>query len=254
MRMIRPLIKDGKMEFSESQLVRSKAYQHSMLFDILEEAKNFSDHALEKRKFSSEFDLALGFKIKKIEETLRAKALAIDPDSYFDKWGPLLHQGAQTWVGLDFQILQCSYHDLYQIFITLKMKPHQKIVDLGAGYGRIGIFLHHFLPEASFLGIELVKERVDEANRIYDLYGLSNKTMEEGDLSLLRELPSGDFYFIYDFGSEEHLLKILELFKKEPGKTLIVKGQILRRLIEKDPFFNEGLRIKKCEDVLVYLT
>lgn len=242
------------MDFSKTALHDSKALRHNILFDILEEAKTFSDHALEKRKFSSEFDLALGFKIKKIEETLRAKALSIDPNSYFDKWGPLLHAGAQTWVGLDFQILQCSYHDLYQIFVALKMKPHQKIIDLGAGYGRIGIFLHHFLPEASFLGIELVSERVEEANRIYDQYGLVNKTMVAKDLSKLSELPEGDFYFIYDFGSEEHLLKILELFKQDPGKTLIVKGQILRRLIEKDPFFNEGLRIKKCEDVLLYFT
>lgn len=244
----------GKMEFSESQLSRQNHKLNSSLFDILEDARIYSDHALEKRKFSSEFDLALGFKIKKIEESLRAKALSIDPDSFFDKWGPLLHDGAQTWIGLDFQILQCSYHDLYQIFIALKMKPQQKIVDLGAGYGRIGIFLHHFLPSAHFLGIELVKERVEEANRIYAQNGLKNKLMIEGDLSKLTELPSGDFYFIYDFGSEEHLLKIITLFKNEPGKTLIVKGQILRRLLEKDPFFEEGLRIKKCEDVYIYFT
>ena len=244
----------GKMEFSESQFIRQSHKLNSSLFDILEDARIFSDHALLKRKFSSEFDLALGFKIKKIEESLRAKALSIDPDSFFDKWGPLLHDGAQTWIGLDFQILQCSYHDLYQIFIALKMKPQQKIVDLGAGYGRIGIFLHHFLPTAHFLGIELVKERVEEANRIYAQNGLKNKLMIEGDLSKLTELPSGDFYFIYDFGSEEHLLKIITLFKNDPGKTLIVKGQILRRLLEKDPFFEEGLRIKKCEDVYIYFT
>jgi len=212
------------------------------------------DHDLTKRKISSEIDLHLGFHIKKIEETLRTKALQIDPETYFDEWGPLLHDGAQTWVGLDFQILQCTYHDLKILFNTIKPKPGNKIVDLGAGYGRMGIFLHWYYPLTAFLGIELVKERVDEANRIYKELNLQNKKMEVGDLSKIDELPDGDFYFIYDFGSEEHILKILNLLKNEKGKILIVKGRICYNLMQKDPHWGEGFKIKKLDDVhLFYL-
>ncbi len=212
------------------------------------------DHDLTKRKISSEIDLHLGFHIKKIEETLRTKALQINPETFFDEWGPLLHDGAQTWVGLDFQILQCTYHDLKILFNTIKPKPGNKIVDLGAGYGRMGIFLHWYYPLTSFLGIELVKERVDEANRIYKELNLQNKKMEVGDLSKIDELPAGDFYFIYDFGSEEHITKILNLLKNEKGKILIVKGRICYNLMQKDPHWGEGFKIKKLDDVhLFYL-
>lgn len=212
------------------------------------------DHDLTKRKVSSEIDLHLGFHIKKIEETLRTKALQIDPETYFDEWGPLLHDGAQTWVGLDFQILQCTYHDLKILFNTIKPKPGNRIIDLGAGYGRMGIFLHWYYPLTSFLGIELVKERVDEANRIYAELKMQNKTMEVGDLSKIDELPAGDFYFIYDFGSVEHIQKILNLLKNEKGKILIVKGRICYNLMQRDSHWGEGFKIKKLEDVhLFYL-
>jgi hypothetical protein len=212
------------------------------------------DHDLTKRKISSEIDLKLGFNIKKIEETMRTKALQINPDTLFDQWGPMLHDGAQTWVGLDFQILQCTYHDLKILFDTIKPKPFQKVVDLGAGYGRMGLFLHWYYPLTEFLGIELVSERVVEANRIYEKNKLINKKMVVGDLSKLTELPQGDYYFIYDFGSEEHLLKILHLLKQEKGKILVIKGRICYNLMQKDPHWGEGFKIKKLEDVhLFYL-
>lgn len=212
------------------------------------------DHNFTKRQISSQIDLDLGFKIKNIEEILKVKALQIAPETHFDQWGPLLHNGAQTWVGLDFQILQSSYHDIKVMFDVIKPRPFQKIIDLGAGYGRIGIFLHQFYPLTHFLGIELVEERVKEANRIFANLSTSNKEMIVGDLGKLSELPPGDIYFIYDFGSEEHLKKILELFKtsSNPHSILVVKGRICRNLMLKDEYFGEGFKIKKLEDVYLY--
>lgn len=235
--------------FPDSQIAN-----RTLVEEKFPQLKDSLGHDLTKRKISSEIDLSLGFNIKKIEETLRTKALQIDPDTLFDEWGPMLHEGAQTWVGLDFQILQCTYHDLKILFETIKPKPFQKVIDLGAGYGRIGIFLHWYYPLTSFLGIELVPERVQEANRIYNKLSTIKKEMIVGDLSKLEELPQGDFYFIYDFGSEEHIQKILNLLKNEKGKILIVKGRICHNLMKRDPHWGEGFRIKKLEDVhLFYL-
>ncbi len=238
------------MEISlENRTVRHNLRDYLSEF---ESTRTYIENDLQRRKFSSELDLQLGFQIKKIEETLRTKALQIKPDSFFDEWGPLLHDGAQTWIGLDFQILQSSYHDLYQIFDFIKPRANEKFIDLGAGYGRIGIFLQYFFPQTHFLGYELVRERVNEANRIYSLFNMQNKKLIQEDLSKLTKLPDGDFYFIYDFGSDEHLKKILELFKSASGKTLIVKGQICRRIIENDPYFSEGFKLKKCQDIYLY--
>lgn len=223
--------------------------------DLFHEIEIPIEHSLTKRKISSEIDLALGFNIKKIEEKLRTQALQINPDTLFNDWGPMLHNGAQTWVGLDFQILQCSYHDIKTIVDTIKIKPHQTIVDLGAGYGRIGIYLHFFHPQSHFLGIELVEERVHEANRIYQSLGMDEqKKMIVGDLSQLSELPEGEIFFIYDFGSQEHLLKIINLLKATKGKILIVKGEICHRLMMKDSEWGEGFKIKRLDDVFLYYT
>ncbi len=237
------------MEFYQNRITTNEREHIESLFPLLKESV---EHDLTKRKVSSEIDLHLGFTIKKIEETMRTRALQIRPDTLFDEWGPLLHNGAQTWVGLDFQILQCTYHDLKTLFKTLRPRPNDKIVDLGAGYGRMGIFLHWYYPNTHFLGLELVKERVNEANRIFKNLNCFNKSMIESDLSKLTELPLGDVYFIYDFGSEEHIKKILDLLLNESGKILIVKGRICHNLIKKDPRFSEGFKIKNLDDVFLF--
>lgn len=211
-----------------------------------------TDHDLTKRHISSQIDLDLGFKIKHIEEILKSRARILAPETHFDQWGPLLHQGAQTWIGLDFQILQTSYHDIKALFDVIKPRPYERIIDLGAGYGRLGIYLHHFYPQTQFLGIELVNERVKEGSRILANLKSLNKKMEAMDLSTLESLPEGDIFFIYDFGSNEHIKMILEKLKATPKRLLIVKGRIARQMMLKDDFYSEGLKVKKLEDVYLY--
>lgn len=210
------------------------------------------DNDLKKRHISSQIDLALGFNIKQIEEKLQARAKALAPETQFDQWGPVLHGGAQTWIGLDFQILQTSYHDLKILFDVIKPHPGERIVDLGAGYGRLGLFLHFFYPKTEFLGMELVEERVNEGNRLLKNVGCLNKEMVTCDLGKLRELPDGDIFFIYDFGSVEHIRRILVLLKNTPKRLLVVKGRIARQMMLKDEVYGEGIKIKKLEDVYLY--
>lgn len=210
------------------------------------------DHDITKRHISSQIDLDLGFNIKTIEEKLQARAKSLMPESHFDQWGPVLHGGAQTWIGLDFQILQTSYHDLKTLFEVIKPHPGERIVDLGAGYGRLGVFLHHFYPKTEFLGLELVEERVQEGNRMLKKLNALNKELETCDLSKLRELPDGDIYFIYDFGSVEHIKRILVILKNTPKRLLVVKGRIARQMMVKDEIYGEGIKIKKLEDVYLY--
>ncbi|MFA6237975.1 MAG: class I SAM-dependent methyltransferase [Bacteriovorax sp.] len=220
--------------------------------DIFRPLLSSIDHDLTKRHISSKIDLDLGFKIKQIEEILKVKALQIAPETNFDQWGPILHSGAQTWIGLDFQILQTSYHDLKALFELIKPRPLERIIDLGAGYGRLGIFLHRYYPIAQFLGIELVEERVKEANRVFRTLNAFNKEMIALDLSAISELPEGDIYFIYDFGSVEHIKKILELLKHTPKRMLVVKGKIARNVMLKDEYYGEGIKVKKLEDIYLY--
>lgn len=222
------------------------------LFEIFGLLDNPINHDLSKRQLSSQIDLQLGFKIKNIEEILQSRAKQLAPDTQFDQWGPTLHDGAQTWIGLDFQILQTTYHDLKTLFDIIHPKDNEKIIDLGAGYGRLGIFLHYFYPRAEFLGLELVEERVKEGNRVLSELGSFGKMMEVCDLSKIDQLPEGDIYFIYDFGSVSHITKILQMLKDTPKKMLVVKGQIARQLMLKDEYYGEGVKVKKMDDVYIY--
>lgn len=239
------------MDFDLS-LQKELSLPRKKLFEIFRLLDNPTTHDLSKRHLSSQIDLQLGFNIKQIEEILQTRAKQIAPDKQFDQWGPSLHDGAQTWIGLDFQILQTTYHDLKNLFDILHPKAHEKIIDLGAGYGRLGIFLHHFYPMTEFLGLELVEERVKEGNRILSELGSFGKKMETCDLSKISQLPEGDIYFIYDFGSIEHITKILEMLKYTPKKMLVVKGRIARQVMLKDEYYGEGIKVKKMEDVYIY--
>ncbi len=220
--------------------------------DIFRSIQQPVDHDLTKRHVSSQIDLALGFKIKHIEEILQTKARELVPEKHFDQWGPTLHDGAQTWIGLDFQILQTTYHDLKTLFDFIKPKAGERIIDLGAGYGRLGIYLHHFYPRTEFLGIELVQERVNEGNRLFSQLGSQNKKMQSIDLSKLDELPEADIFFIYDFGSIDHIKHILSMLKNTPKRMLVVKGKIARQIMLKDNDYGEGIKIKKLEDIYLY--
>lgn len=239
------------MDFDHSVFENENHTQKNIL-DIFRVVHSSVDHELTKRHISSQIDRALGFRIKLIEEILRSNAKVLAPETQFAQWGPVLHGGAQTWIGLDFQILQTTYHDLKIVFEIIKPTPSDKIVDLGAGYGRIGIFLHYFYPQAEFLGLELVEERVSEGNRILKNLNSFNKKIIALDLSKIDELPEGDIFFIYDFGSASHIKKILDLLKNTPKRLLVVKGSIARQMMLKDERYGEGIKVKNLEDVFLY--
>lgn len=233
-------------------LKQNEARSYQRLEEIFRPIRLNVDHSLTKRHISSQIDLALGFRIKQTEEILQTKAKQLAPETHFDQWGPLLHGGSQTWIGLDFQILQTSYHDLMALFEIIRPRKGERVVDLGAGYGRVGVFLHHFYPQTEFLGVEIVPERVKEGNRLLESLGSVNKELAAIDLSTLKELPAGDIYFIYDFGSSAHIKKVLEQLKHTPRRLLVVKGQIARQMMIKDEVYGEGLKVKKLEDVYIY--
>ncbi len=227
-----------------------QSYQN--LNEIFSPLLHYIDDGIAKRRISSQIDLSLGFRVKEIEDILKDQARKLLPESQFGQWGPALHGGAQTWVGFDFQIFQTSYHDLKAMFELIRPKAGERIVDLGAGYGRMGIYLHHFYPQTEFLGVEIVKERVDEGNRVLVALGASDKKLAAIDLDKLTKLPLGDIFFIYDFGSVAHIERVLEQLKHTPRRLLVVKGQIAREIMLKDQAYGKGLKVKMLEDVYIY--
>jgi hypothetical protein len=188
-----------------------------------------------KRQHSEIIDRLLGFRIKYIEEMLIADAQGFDPEGTHETWGPSLHAGIQTWVGLDNQTLQTPYSECLRILQLLKIRPYQHIVDLGAAYGRMGVIVGSLFIKNSFVGYEYVRARVDEGNKVYRELDFSRCSLVSQDLFDPNfALPEADVYFIYDFGQVEHIDHTLRQMKKISQKRpikVVVRGKYTKRLI-----------------------
>lgn len=189
-----------------------------------------------RRQHSDLIDAILGFRLKYVEEMLVADALGFEPEGSHETWGPALHQGVQTWVGLNVQTLQTPYSECLRILQLLKIKPYQHIIDLGAAYGRMGIIIGGLFIKNSFTGYEYVKSRVDEGNRVYRELGFMRCELKTQDLFDRNfELPQADVYFIYDYGQVDHIdhtLKQLEKIAYKRPIKVVVRGKFTKQIIE----------------------
>lgn len=188
-----------------------------------------------RRQHAQLVDKILGLRVKYIEEMLVAEAQGFEPEGTHETWGPILHQGVQTWIGLELQTLQTPYSECFRILQLLKIKPYQHIIDLGAAYGRMGIVIGGLYIKNSFTGYEYVKARVDEGNRLYRELGFSRSQLLQQDLFAQDfELPLADVYFIYDYGQVEHidhtLRQIEKIAHKRPVKV-VVRGKFTKQII-----------------------
>jgi hypothetical protein len=186
------------------------------------------------RAHAQALDLHLGVEVARIEGGLLVRARGMNPEGSHASWGASIHQGNQTWVGLSHQTLQTPYSELKSMCEDLKLQTGL-MVDLGAGYGRMGLVLHGLYPEMSFLGYECVAERVREGNRIFEKYHCHRAILVEKDLmDPTFELPEADYYLIYDYGTVAHIrhtLKQLEKMADRKNFKLIARGKGTRSLI-----------------------
>lgn len=119
------------------------------------------------------------------------------------------------------------------------LQPKGKVVDLGAGYGRMGFVMARHFPQAEFLGYEIVRERVDEGNRALRAFGANSARLIEADL---REVVPADaeIYFLYDYGKREAIEKTLldlQRIARRRTVTIVGRGRAVRDRIErKEPW------------------
>lgn len=210
-----------------------------------------------RRQHAHAVDRILGFRTKYIEEMLIAEARGFEPEGSHETWGPSLHEGTQTWVGLDIQTLQTPYSECLRILQLLKLKPYQHVVDLGAAYGRMGVVIGGLYIKNSFTGFEYVKARVDEGNRVYKDLGFTRSELKTQDLfDPAFTLPEADIFFIYDYGQVEHidhtLRQIEALAHKRPVK-LVVRGKFTKRIIaDRHPWLDHQYEGKLEEMFSIY--
>lgn len=185
-----------------------------MKVDVLNSQTYSRTKNLHARLHAKYLDKEIGFKVSKTEAKLLRKYRAYDKQND-DSNKKQHYPGTQTWIGLNPNALQTTYNDIYDAFMILKEFNIEKVIDIGAGYGRVGLVMNSLIPKAQFIGYEIVKSRQLEGERIFEKYGLDNCQII--NLNVLDEdfkLPQADIFFIYDFSELEDLGQILRKLAK----------------------------------------
>jgi hypothetical protein len=155
----------------------------------------------------------------------------------------------EQWVGLNPDALQTPYTECRTILDLIQIKPNQALVDLGAGYARMGFVMGLHFADSKYIGYEICADRVIEAKRILNQHHFSNVQLEHQDIARLDFMPpDADFYFVYDFGTAASIHKILQNLKQIARRrqqenkyiTVIARGRGARDQIEKhEPWLSE---------------
>lgn len=172
----------------------------------------------EEKEYSAAADAWLGLRISEIEA-------ALPPPREFE----------QNWASKGADIFLTPYTELRRIAESLSLKAGDTVVDLGAGYGRLGFVLERHFPGVTFVGYELVPERVREGNRVLNAHGCKNAELLTADLTKIIPVAA-PFYFLYDYGTRgaiEKTLGDLRGISAKQGITLVGRGRAVRDAVEK---------------------
>ncbi len=189
---------------------------------------------LSPQEHSRAIDSILKCHTLEIENELTALAKKRFSGGDVKSWGKKMHGGSQTWVGLDPQVLNTPYSELKEMIDFINPKEHDRFIDLGAGYGRMGVILSSYNLKLHFHGHELVKERVDEAKRwLQDLH-CENCEMTLTDLGDENfKIPEAEVYFIYDFGFPEQIRILMnQLSDLNRPMIVVARGLTTRSIID----------------------
>jgi hypothetical protein len=166
----------------------------------------------------------------------------------------------QLWLGLETQALLTPYIEMRWLLERLSLKAGDRVVDMGAAYGRMAFVLNRHFRRVEFVGYEYVGERIREGKAAFKKHGLRNAQLEHVDLASKSFAPvAAKVYFIYDYGSEKALDKSLHDLRKislEHPITLVVRGRHCRYLIGKrhpwlanaNPRESQGMASIYCSD------
>lgn len=189
------------------------------------------------KKFSELLDLQLGFNVEQIEKEIQKSS----PHT--------------PWAGLDPQALQTPYPEIRLILSLLHLQPDQTIVDLGAGYGRMGLVIAEFHPDLNFIGYEISPERVKEGRRILphsERISLLQQDISRSDFVV----PDVGTYFIYDFGDLESIVRVIEqlkLISKKHPIRVVGRGRRTRDHIERhEPWLSQVNPPRHCGNFSIY--
>ncbi|SMF79963.1 methyltransferase [Pseudobacteriovorax antillogorgiicola] len=193
----------------------------SLLFQDEERRQGSSDEPIGPRLYRAFDGLDLIFNLD----------YSCDKTMIVDKKNPeRLYQGSGVGVQSGYSTILLALH-------FSNLPKNSCVVDLGSGYGRVGLAFSLLRPDIKFIGYEYVPHRVALANDTGRAFQLeSNLTFIEQDLSLEDfKIPEADAYYLYDpFTKEtyEHVLRQIIAVSKRRSITVVTKGNAREWLLD----------------------
>lgn len=125
--------------------------------------------------------------------------------------------------------VQTSYSTILKVLEHLQLSEKAHLVDLGSGFGRVGLTTGLWREDLRFSGYEFVGHRVDAANASALRAGLGDRVQFlQQDLSDLSfQIPAADAYYLYDpfsVSTYEHVFARLSQLGRERKTAIIAKA------------------------------
>ena len=203
-------------------------------------------------KLDSLIDLASGIQTKRISSDIQKQSRK----EFNEK-----HQGEETYSFAGPELLLTPYTEILNIFQGLGLKPGDRVVDLGAGFGRLGLAIAARHPGVSITGYEIVRERIAEGARVAKEWGLQDRVhLFEQNLADPQFHPeAGDVYFAFNPVSGATFDKILEDLRQvglKSGKRFrfVLFGPSPFEKADAQPWLREldSPNLPKGEDLKIY--
>lgn len=205
----------------------------------------------EAQDHAAEVDRWLGLEIASCEERARG-------NQAYGMSAPRAREN--YWLNLPSKTLLTPYLELRRMVEDLHLPAGAALVDLGAGYGRLGFLLGHQYVNLSYIGFEIVAERVAEVQRCAERSGIGSRVQHHfADVSSDDfALPAADAFFIYDFGSREAIAKVLSKLKRlaqTRAIAVVARGGSSRSAIEREhPWLSEIVAPKHFKNYSIYFS
>lgn len=138
--------------------------------------------------------------------------------------------------------VQSSYSTLLTALREVHPRPGAHLVDLGSGYGRVGLVVGLLRPDMIFTGYEYVPHRVQISNDSCRHFGVQEHvnflTQDLAEESF--RIPAAEIYYMFDPFTREtylHVLKQLVEISRRQRIVIVTKGNArhwLREIAEQE--------------------
>lgn len=209
------IIKSKTYDF-QKKLLQISLKQMSELYEL--EHQLNSETQFKKSEENAKLSLYRAFDV--LDEIFELEYLRNEVPSIDQK--ERLYEGAGVGV-------QSSYATTLLALRYLNLGKGSKFIDLGSGYGRIGLVVGLMRPDIQFIGYEFVKERVDIANKASAQLQLNQHVhFVTQDLAHVNfKIPLADTYYIFDSFADASYAIIMEQLQEMTNQkriTIVTKG------------------------------